>query len=136
MNNSKSDKMLEREEIALHDLGEKLVIYADQIQEAAAENHRSTGAVLCPSNGFDEFFMLHSVEDGRLTGVYHFMNTPIFRADARTPAELSESLIGFVRGLYRLRRSLSSESVFDDKTYEQISDDLMEMFDLIRLNDK
>ena len=125
MSIEKSEKLLKMEEAALHDLGENLVIFGDQLQERAAESHQSVGAYLKLSSSSDEFFLLHSVEDGRLTGVYHYLGVPLFRTDGRTPAEVSEALIGFVRGLYHLRRDLSNESVFDEVTYDLVTNDLM-----------
>ena len=93
MSTTESEKKLKMEEAAFHDLRENLAIYADQLQDEAAENHCGVGAYLHPSSDSTEFFMLHSVEDGRLTGAYHFGSVPIFRVDRHAPAELSAALV-------------------------------------------
>lgn len=95
------------------------------MQELAAEEHQSAGTTLYLSSGKDEFFMVHAVEDGRLTGVYYYLSVTIFRTDGHTPAEISSKLIEFVREFHRLTKSFSEESVFDKKTYERVTDDLM-----------
>ena len=125
MSITESEKKLKMEEAAFHELRENLAIYADQLQDEAAENHCGVGAYLHLSSDSTEFFMLHSVEDGRLTGAYHFGSVPIFRVDRHTPAELSAALVDFVKGFYELRRSITGESIFDDETYEQVGHELM-----------
>lgn len=125
MSTTESEKKLKMEEAAFHELRENLAIYADQLQDEAAENHCGVGAYLHLSSDSTEFFMLHSVEDGRLTGAYHFGNVPIFRVDRHTPAELSAALVDFVKGFYELRRSITGDSIFDDETYEQVGHELM-----------
>ena len=125
MSTDELEKKLKMEEAAFHDLRENLAIQADQLQEEAAENHCSAGAYLHLSTDASEFFILHSVEDGRLTGAYHFGSVPIFRADRHTPAEISAALVDFVKGFYELRRSITGESIFDDETYNQVSHEMM-----------
>ena len=125
MSTEKFANLSKAEEAALHELGENIAIYADQMQELAAEEHQSAGTTLYLSSGKDEFFMVHSVEDGRLTGVYYYLGVPIFRTDGHAPAEISSRLIEFVREFHRLTKSFSEESVFDKKTYERVTDDLM-----------
>lgn len=125
MSTTESEKKLKLEEAAFHDLRKTLAIHADQLQDEAAENHCGVGAYLHLSSDSTEFFILHSVEDGRLTGAYHFGNVPIFRVDRHTPAELSAALVDFVKGFYELRRSITDDSIFDDETYEQVGHELM-----------
>ena len=125
MSTNESEKKLKMEEAAFHDLRENLAIYVDQLQDEAAENHCGAGAYLHLSSDSTEFFMLHSVEDGHLTGAYHFGSVPIFRADRHTPAEISAALVDFVKGFYELRRSITGESIFDDETYNQVGHEMM-----------
>lgn len=124
MSINESDKISSKEEAELYRAREEIAIYADQIQELAAEGHKDALAYLHLFSDHDEFFILHSLEDGRLTGVYHHLGVPIFRADRRTPAAISKVMIDFVRGFYQLRRSLMGKSIFDDETYDRISDEL------------
>lgn len=124
MSTNESDKMQAKEEAALYHMREEIAIYADQIQELAAENHKDTVASLHLFSNYSEFFMLHSVEDGRLTGAYYYLDVPIFRADRYTPAEISKVLIDFVLSFYQLRRSMMSESIFDDDTYRRIGSEI------------
>lgn len=125
MSDNRSEQLRALEEAAMHELRENLVIHADQLQEEAAESHSGVSEVLYFSPSESEFFMLHSTEDGRLTGSYHFGFVPIFRADRRTPAEISEVLTEFLKGFDQLRSSLSVESIFDDATYNQIGHEMM-----------
>ena len=124
MSTNESDKMQAKEDIALYRMREEIAIYADQIQELAAENHKDTVVSLHLFSNYSEFFMLHSVEDGRLTGAYYYLDVPIFRADRYTPAEISKVLIDFVISFYHLRRSMMSESIFDDETYRRIGSEI------------
>lgn len=128
MSTSKSEQFAAIEEAAMHELRENLAIHADQLQEDAAENQCGVSEVLYFSPSESEFFMLHSTEDGRLTGSYHFGFVPIFRADRRTPAEISEVLIEYLKGFDQLRRSLSVESIFDDETYDKVGHEMMQGF--------
>ena len=128
MSDNKSDHLSSLEEAAMHELREELAIHADQLQEDAAESHSGVCEVLYFSPSESEFFMLHSTEDGRLTGSYHFGFVPIFRADRRTPAEISEVLIEYLKGFDRLRQSLSVESIFDDETYDRVGHEMMQGF--------
>lgn len=128
MSDNKSDHLSSLEEAAMHELREELAIHADQLQEDAAESHRGVCEVLYFSPSESEFFMLHSTEDGRLTGSYHFGFVPIFRADRRTPAEISNVLVEFLKGFDRLRQSLSVESIFDDETYDRVGHEMMQGF--------
>ena len=125
MSTNRSDNLSALEEAAMYELREELAIHADQLQEEAAESHSGVSEVLYFSPSESEFFMLHSTEDGRLTGSYHFGFVPIFRADRLTPAEISEVLIEFLKGFDQLRRSLSVESIFDDDTYNQVGHEMM-----------
>lgn len=125
MSTSKSEQFAALEEAAMHEFREELAIHADQLQEDAAESHRGVCEVLYFSPSESEFFMLHSTEDGLLTGSYHFEFVPIFRADRRTPAEISEVLIEYLKGFDHLRRSLSVESIFDDETYDKVGHEMM-----------
>lgn len=125
MSDNRSEQFLALEEAAMHELREELVIHADQLQEEAAESHSGVSEVLYFSQSESEFFMLHSTEDGRLTGSYHFGFVPIFRADRRTPAEISEVLVEFLKGFDQLCRSFSVESIFDDDTYNQVGHEMM-----------
>ena len=123
MSTNESDKM-QAKEVALYHMREEIAIYADQIQELAAEKHKDIVASLHLFSNYSEFFMLHSVEDGRLTGAYYYLDVPIFRADRYTPAEISKVLIDFVLSFYQLRRSMMNESVFDDETYRRIGNEI------------
>ena len=125
MSDNRSEQFRALEEAAMHELRENLAIHADQLQEEAAENHCGVCEVLYFSPSESEFFMLHSTEDGRLTGSYNFGFVPIFRADRRTPAEISEVLIEYLKGFDQLRRSLSVESIFDDETYDKVGHEMM-----------
>lgn len=128
MSDNRSEQFRALEEAAMHELRENLAIHADQLQEEAAENHCGVCEVLYFSPSESEFFMMHSTEDGRLTGSYHFGFVPIFRTDRRTPAEISEVLVDFLKGFDHLRRSLSEDSIFDDETYDQIGHEMMQGF--------
>lgn len=128
MSDNKSDHLSSLEEAAMHELRENLAIHADQLQEEAAENHCGVCEVLYFSPSESEFFMMHSTEDGRLTGSYHFGLVPIFRTDRCTPAEISEVLVNFLKGFDHLRRSLSVESIFDDETYDRVGHEMMQGF--------
>ena len=128
MSTSKSEQVADIEDAAMHELRENLAIHADQLQEEAAENHCSVCEVLYFSSSESEFFMLHSTEDGRLTGSYHFGFVPMFRADRRTPAEISNVLVEFLKGFDRLRQSLLVESIFDDETYDRVGHEMMQGF--------
>lgn len=46
-----STNLSKAEEAALHELGENIAIYADQMQELAAEEHQSAGTTLYLSSG-------------------------------------------------------------------------------------
>ena len=70
MSDNKLDHLSSLEEAAMHELREELAIHADQLQEDAAESHSGVCEVLYFSPSENEFFMLHSTEDGRLTGSY------------------------------------------------------------------
>ena len=124
MSTNESDKMQAKEEVALYHMREEIAIYADQIQELAAEKHKDIVASLHLFANYSEFFMIHSVEDGRLTGAYYYLDVPIFRADRYTPAEISKVLIDFVLSFYQLRRSMTNESIFDDETYRRIGNEI------------
>lgn len=65
MSTNESDKMQAKEDIALYHMREEIAIYADQIQELAAENHKDTVVSLHLFSNYREFFMLNSVEDRR-----------------------------------------------------------------------
>lgn len=124
MSTNESDKMQTKEEVALYHMREEIAIYADQIQELAAEKHKDIVASLHLFSNYSEFFMLHSVEDGRLTGAYYYLDVLIFRADRYTPAEISKVLIDFVLSFYQLRRSMMNKSIFDDETYRRIGNEI------------
>lgn len=128
MSSSKSEQFKFLEEAAMHELRENLAIHADQLQEEAAENHCGVCEVLYFSPSESEFFMLHSTEDGCFTGSYQFGFVPIFRADRRTPAEISNILVEFLKGFDHLRRSLSEDSIFDDETYDRVGHEMMQGF--------
>ena len=114
MSTNESDKMQAKEDIALYHMREEIAIYADQIQELAAENHKDTVVSLHLFSNYREFFMLHSVEDRRLTESYYYLDVPIFRVDRYTPAEISKVLIDF-KSADRFRTEfLSATSIYDE----------------------